>query len=105
MKEQTGISERVQEEAAPDTMKDGTAEAEPGITRGEADEPVSGQGGTSETTQAEEQAKQSCGSLFEGIYDQLPDISVRSVDRFIILCVIALVAVILIGVLKANHIF
>ena len=105
MKEQTGISERVQEEAAPDTMKDGTTEAESRITRGEADESVSGQGGTSETVQAEEQVKQSRGSLFEGIYDQLPDISVRSVDRFIILCVIALVAVILIGVLKANHIF
>ncbi len=58
-----------------------------------------------EVSAEEPPAKQSHGSLFEGIYDQLPDISVRSVDRFIILCVIALVAVILIGVLKANHIF
>lgn len=60
-----------------------------------------------ETVQAEEKqtAKQSHGSAFEGIYDKLPDISVRSVDRFIILCVIALIAVILIGVLKANHVF
>lgn len=60
-----------------------------------------------ETVQAEgEQAvRQSQGSIFEGIYDRLPDISVRSVDRFIVLCVIAFIAVILIGVLKANHIF
>lgn len=60
-----------------------------------------------ETVQTEEEQKdkQSGGSIFEGIYDRLPDISVRSVDRFIILCVIALIAVILIGVLKANHVF
>lgn len=49
--------------------------------------------------------KQSGGSLFEGIYDRLPDISVKSVDRFIVLCVIAFIVVILIGVLKANHVF
>lgn len=61
----------------------------------------------SETVQAKEEQtdKQSGGSLFEGIYDRLPDISVRSVDRFIILCVVAFIAVILIGVLKANHVF
>lgn len=61
----------------------------------------------SETVQAKEEQtdKQSGGSLFEGIYDRLPDISVRSVDRFILLCVIAFIAVILIGVLKANHVF
>lgn len=53
----------------------------------------------------QEEKKQSGGSIFEGIYDRLPDMSVRSVDRFIILCVIALIAVILIGVLKANRIF
>lgn len=53
----------------------------------------------------EQQVKQSRGSAFEGIYDQLPDISVKSVDRFIAVCVIALAAVILIGVLKANHVF
>lgn len=59
-----------------------------------------------ETLQIEEQnTKSSKGSLFEGIYDQLPDISVKAVDRFIIICAIALVAVILVGVLKANHIF
>ena len=59
-----------------------------------------------ETVQIEEQkTKSSGGSLFEGIYDQLPDISVKAVDRFILICAIALVAVILIGVLKANHIF
>ena len=53
----------------------------------------------------QEEKKQSGGGIFEGIYDRLPDISIRSVDRFIILCVIALIAVILIGVLKANHVF
>ncbi len=53
----------------------------------------------------QEEKKQSGGSIFEGIYDRLPDISIRSVDWFIILCVIALIAVILIGVLKANHVF
>lgn len=65
------------------------------------------EGIASETVQAKEKQadKQSGGSLFEGIYDRLPDISVRSVDRFIILCVIAFIAVILIGVLKANHVF
>lgn len=52
-----------------------------------------------------EKRKSSGGSAFEGIYDQLPDISVRSLDRFILLCVIALVAVIVFGVLKANHVF
>ncbi len=45
----------------------------------------------------------SSGSVFEGIYDRLPDISVRAVNRFIILCIIALIVVILVGVLKANH--
>ena len=60
-----------------------------------------------ETAQVEEEqkTKSSGGSLFEGIYDQLPDISVKAVDRFILICAIALVAVILVGVLKANHIF
>lgn len=52
-----------------------------------------------------EEKKTSGGSAFEGIYDQLPNISIRSLDRFILLCVIALVAVIVFGVLKANHIF
>ena len=60
-----------------------------------------------ETVQVEEEQneKVSGGSLFEGIYDQLPDISIKTVDRFILICAIALVAVILVGVLKANHIF
>ncbi|MDE6881728.1 MAG: hypothetical protein K2P48_01280 [Lachnospiraceae bacterium] len=49
--------------------------------------------------------KSSGGSAFEGIYEQLPNISIRSLDKFILLCVIALVAVIVFGVLKANHIF
>lgn len=56
-------------------------------------------------TEKAEKRKSSGGSAFEGIYDQLPDISVRSLDRFILLCVIALVAVIVFGVLKANHVF
>lgn len=60
-----------------------------------------------ETVQAEEkpEGKSSGDSLFKGIYDQLPDISIKAVDRFILICVIALVAVILVGVLKANHVF
>lgn len=52
-----------------------------------------------------DEEKVSQGSIFEGIYERLPDISIRSLDCFILLCVIALVAVILIGVLKANHVF
>lgn len=60
---------------------------------------------SAEATAEEQQAKQPRGSVFEGIYDHLPDISVRSVDRFIVICVIALVMVILIGILKANHVF
>lgn len=65
------------------------------------------EGVIAETGQAEEPqpAKQSGGSVFEGIYDRLPDISVRAVDRFIIFCIAAFIAVILIGVLKANHVF
>ena len=43
-------------------------------------------------------------SALDGIYERLPDISVKSLDRFILLCVIALVAVVVIGVLRANHI-
>lgn len=52
-----------------------------------------------------EEQKASRNSVFAGIYDQLPDISIRSLDRFILFCVLALVAVILIGILKANHVF
>lgn len=43
------------------------------------------------------------GSAFEGIYERLPDISVKSLDRFILLCVIALAAVVVIGVMRAHH--
>lgn len=60
-----------------------------------------------ETEIVEEEKKEeksSQNSLFSGIYDQLPDISVRSLDRFILACVIALVLVILIGTLRAHHI-
>lgn len=53
----------------------------------------------------EQNQKTAQGSVFEGIYEQLPNISIRSLDRFILLCVIALVAVILFGVLKAHHVF
>ena len=52
----------------------------------------------------EKEKAQSSGSVFESIYDRLPNISIRALDRFIILCVIAFIVVILIGVLKANHI-
>ncbi|MBD5394046.1 MAG: hypothetical protein HDR71_07205 [Lachnospiraceae bacterium] len=60
-----------------------------------------------ETVQTQEETgnKPSGESMFAGIYDRLPDISVKAVDRFIVVCVIALVAVILIGVLKAHHVF
>ena len=51
-----------------------------------------------------EDEKASSKSGLEGIYDRLPDISIRSLDWFIVICVIALVAVVLIGVLKARHI-
>jgi hypothetical protein len=56
-------------------------------------------------TEGETGKRPSGGSAFEGIYDMLPDISIRSLDRFILLCVIALVLVIVFGVLKANHVF
>lgn len=59
----------------------------------------------SPNVRTEQDEKKPQGSVFEGIYDKLPDISVRSVDRFIILCIIAFIAVILVGVLKANHVF
>lgn len=67
-----------------------------------------GQEPTEEVTveeQDKQEQKSSQGSVFQGIYDQLPDISVRSVDRFILVCVIALVAVIVVGVLRAHHVF
>ena len=51
------------------------------------------------------ETKPSQDSVFKGIYDQLPDISVRSVDRFIVVCVAALVIVIVGGVLRAHHVF
>lgn len=56
--------------------------------------------------QGEEGPKKApAGSAFEGIYDRMPDISVKALDRFILACVIALVAVVLIGILRANHVF
>ncbi len=77
------------EDTAPETVQETTEDTAP------------------ETVQEEEKQTKnpSGGSIFEGIYDRLPDISIRSVDRFIILCVIAFIVVILIGVLKANHVF
>lgn len=57
-----------------------------------------------EEKELSETAKPSPGAAFEGIYDRLPDISVKAVDRFILLCVIVLVAVVVIGVLKARHV-
>lgn len=64
-----------------------------------------GQADTEKTEEKTEEKKSSGGSAFEGIYDQLPNISIRSLDRFILLCVIGLIAVIVFGVLRANHIF
>lgn len=65
-----------------DTMERQAAEADP-------EEDISGK-------------KEETG-MFESIYDRLPDISIKSLDRFIVLCVVVLVTVILIGVLKAKH--
>lgn len=79
-------------------------EMEDQTVRQEDTEPSS-EGETTEESAKEQDTKPSGGSAFEGIYERLPDISVRSVDRFILLCVIALIAVILIGILKANHVF
>lgn len=42
-------------------------------------------------------------AAFESIYQRLPDISLKSVDRFIIICVIALILVVLVGILKSRH--
>lgn len=67
----------------------------------EAKEPISMET-TEPTTEQNKIPPQS--SAFEGIYDRLPDISIRSLDRFILLCVIGLAAIILIGILKAKHI-
>lgn len=94
-KEQNTESETELNGAAPDTVQTQPAVE---VTKEETHDQTAAQ-------TEEQQAKQSRGSVFEGIYDQLPDISVKSVDRFIAVCVIALVAVILIGVLKANHVF
>lgn len=58
-----------------------------------------------EKSEAAETAKPSSGSVFEGVYERLPDISVRAVDRFIAICVAALILVVLFGVFKANHLF
>ncbi len=60
--------------------------------------------GQADTEKTEEKKSSGC-SAFEGIYDKLPNISIRSLERFILLCVIALIAVIVFGVLRANHIF
>ncbi len=81
----------------PETVQDTTEDAAPEIVQDTIEDAA--------PEIVQEEKKQSGGSIFEGIYDRLPDISIRSVDRFIILCVIALIAVILIGVLKANRIF
>lgn len=62
---------------------------------------------TEASSGGEDQEKEApkTGSAFEGIYDRMPDISVRALDRFIAACVIALIAVVLIGILRANHVF
>ena len=54
---------------------------------------------------APENEKPKTGSAFEGIYDRMPDISIRALDCFIGICVAALIAVVLIGILRANHVF
>lgn len=50
-------------------------------------------------------AEKEHAGAFEGIYDRMPDISVKALDRFILVCVIALIAVVLMGILRANHVF
>lgn len=55
-------------------------------------------------TQGDGEESTKPAAAFEGIYDRLPDISVKSVDRFIIICVIALIAVVVIGILRARHV-
>ena len=54
---------------------------------------------------SEQESKPTRSSAFEGIYERLPDISERSVDRFIAVCAIAFIMVIVVGILKANKIF
>ena len=90
------MTEKQIEETAPeDTGPEG------GPTETERRRPEKGAAGQD----AEGQEKTPSGSAFEGIYDRMPDISVKALDRFILACVIALAAVVLIGVLRANHVF
>lgn len=60
--------------------------------------------GADQSLSETEPLESSSKAAFEGIYDRLPDISVGAVDRFILLCVIVLVAVVVIGVLRARHV-
>ena len=61
-------------------------------------------GGEGAADSGRKEKKGSSGSAFEGTYDRLPDISLKSLDLFIAACVIALVAVVVIGVLRARHV-
>lgn len=65
--------------------------------------PLQPEEGTEEEAKSQETGPSS-GSAFESIYDRLPDIPVRALDWFIAACIVALVAVVLMGVLKARHI-
>ncbi len=100
------MTEKQIEETAPeDTGPEG------GPTETERRRPEKGaagqdaEGQNTDSQDAEGQEKTPSGSAFEGIYDRMPDISVKALDRFILACVIALAAVVLIGVLRANHVF
>ncbi len=57
---------------------------------------------TSDTQEKTEETGKPAAA-FESIYQRLPDISLKSVDRFIIICVIALILVVLVGILKSRH--
>lgn len=82
-----------------------TEEKKFGEAAGEGLAETVGEGLTgNEEKELSDAAKPSPGAAFEGIYDRLPDISVKAVDRFILLCVIVLVAVVVIGVLRARHV-
>lgn len=66
-------------------------------------EPLQPGEGTEGKVESQE-AGASSGSAFESIYDRLPNISIKALDWFIAACIVALVAVVLMGVLKARHI-
>lgn len=94
----TKASEKTSSEIAEEEFK------EKQVSKNETPKEETAETAESISEAAEQNKNASQSSAFEGIYDRLPDISIRSLDRFILLCIIGLAAVILIGILKANHI-